>query len=134
MSEREEVVGTFKRSPWTGGFWWRLIVTLGLYLWVWNRNKLTLTTRRIVERRGGILGGEEVSVNLNRITDIKVLTSPLGALLKYGHFEIQSGGDDAEIVFNGLSNPHRLKELIYDLQDGHLDGGKALHREKSGDK
>ncbi|MCI0714257.1 MAG: PH domain-containing protein [Chloroflexi bacterium] len=125
MSEsREEVViSQYRRSVWTGGFWWRMIVTLGLYLYLWNRNKITLTNRRIVERRGGILGGEEISLNLARITDIRVKTGPLGAILKHGLFEVQSAGSDsAEISFEGLSHPHKLKDQIYDLQDGSLDG------------
>lgn len=123
MNQREEIVAQYRRSPLTGGFWWRMILTLGLYYFLWNRNKITLTDRRIVQRRGGLLGGEETSLNLNRITDIKVKTSALGSVLGYGLFEVQSAGSDsAEIHFDGLARPHRLKEQIYDLQDGTLDG------------
>ena len=128
MSEQEKVIGHFRRSKWTGGFWWRTLVTLGLYwLILWRRNQLTLTTRRLIERRGNILGGEEISVNLSRITDIRVKTSALGSILKYGLFEVQSAGSDqAEISFAGLAQPHRLKDQIYDLQDGKLDGNNAM--------
>lgn len=123
MSQREEVIAHYRRSVWTGGFWWRILATLGLYLYLWNRNKITLTNRRLIQRRGGILGGEEVSVNLGRITDIRVKTGPLGAILGFGLFEVQSAGsNEAEISFDGLTRPHRLKDQIYDLQDGSLDG------------
>ena len=131
MSQREEIIGHYRRSIWTGGFWWRFLVTLGLYLYLWNRNKITLTNRRIIQRRGGILGGEEVSLNLNRITDIKVKTGPLGALFGFGLFQVQSAGSDrAEISFDGLARPHKLKEAIYDLQDGELDGGPVDSEEE----
>jgi hypothetical protein len=123
MSQREEIIGHYRRSIFTGGFWWRFILTLGLYLYLWNRNKITLTNRRIIQRHGGIIGGEEVSLLLNRITDIKVKTSALGTIFRYGLFQVQSAGSDkAEINFSGLSRPHKLKEAIYDLQDGTLDG------------
>jgi membrane protein YdbS with pleckstrin-like domain len=131
--QREEIVAQYRRSVWTGGFWWRVIVTLGLYLYLWNRNKITLTNRRIVQRRGGILGGEETSLNLTRITDIRVKTGPLGAILKHGLFEVQSAGSDsAEISFEGLSHPHKLKDQIYDLQDGTLDGS-AFSEQNAGE-
>lgn len=125
MGQREEIVAHYRRSRWSWSFWWRTLVTLGLYLILWNRNKITLTNRRLIERRGGILGGEEVSVNLNRITDIRVKTSPVGALLGFGLFEVQSAGsDNAEITFSSLGKPHKLKDQIIDLQhDGQLDGG-----------
>ena len=125
MGQREEIIAHYRRSRWSWSFWWRTLSTLGLYLILWNRNKITLTNRRLIERRGGVLGGEEVSVNLNRITDIKVKTSALGAILKYGLFEVQSAGSDgAEITFSSLGQPHKLKEQIVDLQhDGTLDGG-----------
>lgn len=123
MSQREEVIGHWRRSRWTGGFWWRTILTFGLYLILWRRNQITLTTRRLIERRGGIIGGEEVSTNLSRITNIRVQTSPLGSLLKYGLLEVQTAGSDqAEISFSGLAHPFQLKEKIYDLMDGQLDG------------
>lgn len=125
MGQREEIIAHYRRSRWSWSFWWRTLSTVGLYLYMWNRNKITLTNRRLIERRGGILGGEEISVNLNRITDIRVKTSPFGAILKYGLFEVQSAGSDgAEITFTSLGQPHKLKDQIIDLQhDGQLDGG-----------
>jgi hypothetical protein len=137
MAEQEKILAHFRRSKWTGGFWWRTLVSLGFY-WavIWRRNQITLTNRRLVERRGSVLGGDEVSVNLNRITDIRVKTSALGALLKYGLFEVQSAGtDQAEVTFNGLAHPHKLKDMIYDLQDGSLDGSPfGSQKQKPGEE
>ena len=133
MEQREEIIGHWRRSVWTGGFWWRMVVTVGLYWFLWKRNQITLTTRRIIERRGGLIGGEEVSLNLSSITNIRVKTSPLGSLLKYGLFEAQTAGsDEAEISFSGLRHPYNLKEEIYDLLDGSLDGAPVEQKnEKS---
>lgn len=124
-SQREEVVAEFRRSTRTLGFWWRTIFTLSLYYWIlWRRNKITVTTRRIIQRTGNIIGGAETSVQLTRITDVTVKTSGLGTLLGYGLIEVQSAGSGtAEIRFDGIARPHRLKDIIFDLQDGVLDGG-----------
>lgn len=124
-NQREEVVAEFRRSTRTLGFWWRTILTLSLYYWIlWRRNKITVTTRRIIQRTGNIIGGEETSVQLTRITDVTVKTGGLGSLLGYGLIQIQSAGSGtAEISFDGIARPHRLKDIIFDLQDGVIDGG-----------
>jgi hypothetical protein len=108
---------------------------LTLYVWVlWRRNKITVTTRRIIERRGGIIGGEEVSIQLSNVTDIRVKTSALGSILKYGLVEVESAGSGTEIVFNGISRPHKLKEILFDLQDGVIDGGPVDRRKVEAEK
>lgn len=125
VGQREEKVAEFRRSVWHIGFWVRTILTLTLYYWIlWRRNKITLTTRRVVQRKGNVIGGEEVSINLDRIQDIRVRTGVAGTVFRFGLIEIQSSGSgQAEISFDGLNRPHKLKEMIYDLQDGQLDGG-----------
>ena len=53
----EQKIGVWRRSMWTWGFWWRTITTLTLYVWLlWRRNQITVTTRRVSQRRGNILG------------------------------------------------------------------------------
>ncbi|MCB9436833.1 MAG: PH domain-containing protein [Anaerolineales bacterium] len=124
-NQREEVVAEFRRSTRTLGFWWRTIFTLSLYYWVlWRRNKITVTTRRVIQRTGNIVGGKETSIQLTQITDVTVSTGGLGTLLGYGLIQIQSAGSGAsEISFAGIARPHRLKDIIFDLQDGVIDGG-----------
>ena len=63
--EQEREIGVWRRSMMTWGFWWRTIVTLGLYVvLLWRRNQITVTTRRVSQRRGNILGGEETTISL----------------------------------------------------------------------
>ncbi|MFP4320890.1 MAG: PH domain-containing protein [Anaerolineales bacterium] len=123
MAEREETIGVWRRSVWTWGFWWRTIVTLTLYYWIlWRRNQITVTTRRISQRRGNILGGDETTLSIVNVTDVSIDTPPLGAVFGYGNIEVQSAGsNEAEITFNGLGRARKLREVIFDLKDGTPD-------------
>lgn len=123
----ETDVAVFRRSPATLGFWWRTIFTLGLYLLtLWRLNAIHVTTRRITQRRGNILSGNETSMSLTNITDVNINKSLLGSILGYGDIVIQSAGSDtAEISFTGLQRPDKLRELIFDLKDGKLDEAKV---------
>ncbi len=122
----EKDVAVFRRSPATLGFWWRTIFTLGLYLLtLWRLNEIHVTTRRITQRRGNILSGNETSMSLANITDVSVDKSVFGSIFGYGNIVVQSAGSDrAEISFNGLQKPDKLRELIFDLKDGRLDETK----------
>ena len=122
----EKDVAVFRRSPATLGFWWRTILTLGLYLvTLWRQNEIHVTTRRITQRRGNILSGNETSMSLANITDVNVNKSLLGSIFGYGDIVVQSAGSDrAEISFDGLQKPDKLRELIFDLKDGRLDETK----------
>jgi uncharacterized membrane protein YdbT with pleckstrin-like domain len=122
----EKHVGTFRRSPATLGFWWRTIFTLGIYLLtLWRMNEIRLTTRRITQRRGNLLTGNETSMSLSNVTDINVNKSLFGSIFGYGDIIIQSAGSDsAEISFVGLQRPDKLRELVFDLKDGKLDEAK----------
>lgn len=118
--EPEQTVGVWRRSVWTGGFWWRTISTLGLYwLLLWRRNQITVTTRRVMQRNGNLLGGEERAISIGNITDIYVDTPALGAILGYGNIQIQSAGSSgAEISFQGLGRVKKLRDVLFDLKDG----------------
>ena len=122
-SEQETTIGIWRRSRWTWGFWWRTITTLTLYVWLlWRRNQITVTTRRVSQRRGNILGGEETSLSIHNITDISIDTPPLGAIFGYGDIEVQSAGSsEAEIAFKGLGRVKKLREVLFDLKDGVAD-------------
>ncbi len=123
MAEREETIGVWRRSVWTWGFWWRTLSTLTLYYWIlWRRNQITVTTRRISQRRGNILGGDETTLSIQNVTDISIDTPPLGAIFGYGNIEIQSAGStEAEILFKGLGRARKLREVVFDLKDGTPD-------------
>ena len=119
----EQQIGVWRRSMWTWGFWWRTITTLTLYVWLlWRRNQITVTTRRVSQRRGNLLGGEETALSIQNITDISVDTPPLGAIFGYGDIEVQSAGStEAEISFRGLGRVKKLREVLFDLKDGVAD-------------
>lgn len=123
MNNKEEVIGVWRRSVWTWAFWWRTITTLGLYfLILWRKNQITVTNRRISQRRGNILGGSETAISIENITDISLDTPPLGAIFGYGNIQVQSAGSSqAEISFQGLGRAKKLREVLFDLKDGVAD-------------
>lgn len=126
MQSPEKEIAVFRRSTRSWGFWWRTIVTVGLYVLTnWRLNQITLTTRRLTQRRGNLLTGNETTMSLDRVTDINVNKSLLGSIFGYGDIIVQSAGSDsAEISFQGLGSPDKLRELIFDVKDGKLDEEK----------
>lgn len=126
MNGAEAKVGEWRRSVKTWGFWWRCFSTLGLYyLLLWPRNQITVTTRRITQRRGNILGGDETAMSIENITDVSLDVPPMGSLFGWGNIQIQSAGSSAtEISFVGLANAKKLRETLFDLKDGKLDETK----------
>jgi uncharacterized membrane protein YdbT with pleckstrin-like domain len=118
--EQERIIAQFRRSILTLGFWWRALFTLGLYvLLLWPRNKITLTNRRLMQRTGGVIVGQEMWLNIEHITDVNLRVSLFGQLFGYGDIYIQSfaGTARAEIMFQGLEGAARLREVIFRLQD-----------------
>lgn len=129
----EKLIGNWRRSTFTGGFWWRTIVTLGLYwLLLWRKNQITVTTHRIMQRRGNLLGGSETAISMENVTDISITTPPMGAILGYGDIRIQSAGsDNAEISFQGLGRVKKLREILFDLKDGKIGDAAREMMEKN---
>ncbi|NDJ63308.1 MAG: PH domain-containing protein [Chloroflexi bacterium] len=121
--EPERTIKTWRRSTRNPSFWLITIVTLGLYVvLVWQHNDITLTTRRVTQRRGNILTSNETSISLPNVTDVNVNRSALGKLLGYGDISIQSAGSSAaEVQFVAVANPTQIREAIFDLRDGRLD-------------
>lgn len=122
-SDKEVEIGTWYRSRLTLSFWTRTIFTLGIYyLTLWRWNSIKVTNRRITQRTGNLLGGEEVSLGIDDITDVTLNVPPMGAIFGYGDIVVQSAGSSgAEIAFKGLGRAKQLRNDLYDLQDGHLD-------------
>jgi hypothetical protein len=119
-SAPERVIGEWRRSMASPGFWLRVIFTLTLYYWIyWERNKIVLTNRRVTQHIAYLIGGEERSVSLHNITEVRIHTPPLGTLLGFADVAIQSmGGDQApEIHFQALERPAQLKQMIFTVQD-----------------
>src|SRR5687767_10625342 len=119
----EKIIGVWRRSMMSPGFWARTIGTVGMYpLLLWRKNQITLTNRRVMQRVGNVLGGKEISISLENITDVTIDTSTAGALLGYSNVRIQSAGSTtAEIAFEGIADSNKLRQAIFDLQDGKAD-------------
>jgi hypothetical protein len=117
--EPERIIGYYRRSPFTPGFWWRVIFSLGLYLVLWPRNQITLTNRRIMQHRVTFWNSNEIWLNLENIVDVHIKTPALGSLLGFGDIVVQSfvNSRQADIEFRGLDGASRLRNAIFALQD-----------------
>jgi uncharacterized membrane protein YdbT with pleckstrin-like domain len=116
----EKVIGVWKHSKLSGGFWWRTLLTVGLYAVVEARQQhITLTTERVTQHRGGLLSSSEISISLSKIANVSVRMSWLGRLLGYGDIAIESEGSGGpQIQFRGLARPGQLRDAIYNSQQG----------------
>lgn len=114
----EKTLGVWRRSVFTGGFWWRTLITLGMYyFFLWRKNQITLTDRRITQRTGNILAGRETTIDLDKVTDISVENSVLGGVFNYGDINIQSAGSsESEVAFKGLGGAYKLRDAIFEAQ------------------
>ena len=113
----EQVIGVWRHSKLSGGFWWRTILTLGLYAVVESRQEyITLTTERVTQHRGHLIGSSEISISLSKIADVSVRIPLFGALLGYGDIAIVSEGNGPQIEFRGLARPNQLRDAIFSQQ------------------
>lgn len=122
-SEPERELGIWRQSKWYGGFWLRTIFTLGLwYVFVYRFNYIHLTTRRVTQRRGHLLVTNETSLSIENITDVTVNKGAMGSIFGYGDMSIQtSGSAGSEVYGKAISDPDKLRRIIFDLSDGRLD-------------
>lgn len=123
LSQPERTLGVWRTSRWYGGFWLKAILTLGLWvILIWQQNYITLTTRRVTQRRGSILNVNETSLSIENVTDVTVNRGVFGSIFGYGDINVQtSGSSGAEIAMVAVPDPERLRNLIFDLTDGRLD-------------
>jgi membrane protein YdbS with pleckstrin-like domain len=91
-----------------------VVIWLGVIGWVlwdvaeWYYDRFILTNKRVMLVEG-IISRKVAMLPLNRVTDMKYTQSPLGRILGYGVFEIESAGQDQALnkVAN-LPNPTDL--------------------------
>src|SRR5579859_2859000 len=103
MTNPEQVIGVWKHSKLTGGFWWRTLLSVGLYAVVEARQQyITLTTERVTQHRGGLLSSSEISISLSKIANVSVRMPWLGTLLGYGDIAIESEGSGPQIEFREI--------------------------------
>ncbi|MGH7832034.1 MAG: PH domain-containing protein [Candidatus Binatia bacterium] len=96
-----------------------IAITLILFLSVcWskfsNRYRISGGT---VSATYGILSQETHEIDVRDIRDIVLRQSLAGRILNYGNLEFSSAGrDTAEVVFEGIPDPKKVKDLITRLK------------------
>lgn len=75
-----------------------------------------LTSRR-VEVVSGLIGRNSKEIRIADIRAIDVTQTGLNALFAVGTLEFfSSAGDEADVCFENVNRPHRLKQIVRDLQ------------------
>lgn len=101
-----------RTTVWTWGFWLKTIVTLGIYLFWWAANTLTVTDRRVTWR-SGLFNKDERTIPLGQVQDVSVSCGFFGQLLGYGTIRIESaGGPETEIVATNIAGPDAVRDAI----------------------
>jgi len=68
--ERERDIGVWRGSKSNLQYWLWTILTLSLHYWfIYRQNSITLTTRRVTQKRGNILTSSETSLSIDNITN-----------------------------------------------------------------
>jgi len=91
-----------------------VVIWLGVIAWVlwdvaeWYYDRFILTNKRVMLVEG-IISRKVAMLPLSRVTDMKYTQSPLGRVLGYGTFEIESAGQDQALRnVPNLPNPTDL--------------------------
>jgi uncharacterized membrane protein YdbT with pleckstrin-like domain len=112
--------------------WLAVVLTLVLLLLValtaWFTRldtQFTVTSHRLIIRHG-IVSRREQSAHINRVQNVSTRQSLFDRMLRVGFVDFGTAGtDDYEFVFDGVNNPHRLREMIaqtYSSRVGDADG------------
>lgn len=102
---------------WSAGTWltWILVLTwaavMGYVAWKvtdWHFDRFILTNKRIMKIEG-IITRNVAMMPLLRVTDMKYMQTPLGRMLNYGTFIIESAGQEQALrEVEHLPNPNEL--------------------------
>jgi len=108
------VSGYFAKHNMTEALAVLVIIWIGVMLWVlwavveWYYDRFVLTNKRIMLITG-IVSRNVAMMPLARVTDMKYTQTPLGRVLGYGTFEIESAGQDQALRrVENLPNPTDL--------------------------
>ncbi len=110
----------------SGGFvsalpWWFALFMILRMLWKvteWHFDHLMITDKRLL-KVSGILLRKVKSVQLAKVTDLTYTRDPMGRLLGYGEFLVESAGQDqalSNIPF--LPRPDNLYRTMCDMMFG----------------
>jgi uncharacterized membrane protein YdbT with pleckstrin-like domain len=75
-----------------------------------------------IESYHGVLARRVQSIRIADLRNVNIRQSVMQRLLDVGDVEFSSaGGDDVEVIFFGVAEPMRVKELVRHLQDGPIE-------------
>jgi membrane protein YdbS with pleckstrin-like domain len=108
------LAGWFAKEGYQNGLTILVIIWFGVIGWVlwgvveWYYDRFILTNKRIMVVEG-VVARKVAMMPLNRVTDMKYTQSPLGRLLNYGMFEVESAGQEQALrKVDNLPNPTDL--------------------------
>ena len=108
------LVGWEARHKWTGLMTATVLIWLGAMGWVawrvadWYMDRFVLTNKRLMVING-LVTRTVGMMPLIRVTDMKYQQSPLGRMLNYGTFVVESAGQDQALrEVKPLPNPNEL--------------------------
>lgn len=91
-------------AVWLAGRWLR-----------WTTSRLTVTTDRIMTRRG-VISKKHWQVSLERVHDISCNQTILERLLGAGDLAVDTGGDRGHVI-NDVARPFRVQHEIYQAME-----------------
>jgi hypothetical protein len=95
---------------------WYLFVRLAWYAFFWWRDRIVITGQRIF-RVSGIFIREADSMPLSKVTDLKFRRTPMGYLLGYGTFVVESAGQDQALsTIDYVPQP----DTVYNIINTHV--------------
>jgi membrane protein YdbS with pleckstrin-like domain len=102
----------------------------------WWFDRFILTNKRVMVV-SGIFTRNVAMMPLLRVTDMKYVQSPMGRLLSYGNFELESAGQDQALRnIKNLPNPNelylRIVEEMYEPEAVEARLGRAAEGEADG--
>src|SRR6266511_537698 len=103
----------------------------------WWFDRFILTNKRVMVV-SGIITRNVAMMPLLRVTDMKYVQSPLGRVLNYGHFELESAGQEQALrKISNLPNPNelylRIVEEMYEPEAVEARLGRAAEEVRAED-
>jgi membrane protein YdbS with pleckstrin-like domain len=107
------------------------VIVISWVLWdvvEWYFDRFILTNKRIMLIEG-IISRRVAMMPLARVTDMKYTQSPMGRVLNYGTFEIESAGQDQALRnVENLPNPTNLYlEVVEEMYEPEASEAKRQH-------
>ena len=82
-----------------------LVGRLGFYYWEWTRNLIFITGKRVITVTG-IFTRNVAMLPLGKLTDMNYIRGPLGYLLGYGQFRMETAGQNQAVeMLRSIPNP-----------------------------